>query len=262
MRANGNPRLSEEQMRDWRRDGFLVLRDMFGVVEMQTLLAETERLLTERRDLIDQNNLRCRFMSHVETGEKLFEVFDPVNDISPVCERFASDPRLNGVVAALLGEPACLFKDKLIFKPPGARGYNLHQDIPRSWEGFPRTFLTVLMPIDPATEENGCTEVFSGYHDDFLSPPDRPDLYMLPEDVVDSTRSVKLILDPGDVAVFHGLTPHRSAPNRSRGRRRAFYVSYNARSDGGDQRAAHYREFQERMRQHLDRDRSGKTYFR
>ena len=172
-------------------------------------------------------------MAHVETGEKLFEVFDPVNDISPVCERFTNDPRLlKRMVESIYGEPACLFKEKLIFKPPGALGYNLHQDIPRTWAGFPRTFLTVLIPIDRSTQENGCTEIFSGYHHEFMAPPDRPDLYMLPADSVDPARRVRLVLEPGDVAIFHGLTPHRSDPNRSSEMRRVFYVSYNARSDG------------------------------
>ena len=262
MPVDDDRQLSEDHMRKWRADGFLVLRNVFCPEEMQSLLAETERLLTERRDLIDQCNLRCRFMDHVKTGEKVFEVFDPVNDISPVCEKVTSDPRLLAIVESILGAPACLFKEKLIFKPPGVLGYNLHQDIPRYWEGFPRTFLTVLIPIDPSTAENGCTEVFSGYHHGFLSPAGRPDLYMLPDEAVDPARRVKLILDPGDLSVFHGLTPHRSNPNRSDGLRRVFYVSYNARSDGGDQRAAHYREFQERMRQHLDSEGNGKAYFR
>jgi hypothetical protein len=254
--------LSVSELEQYRRLGHVVRRGVFSASEMADLRIETERLLTDRRDLIDPANLRCRFMAHVETGEKIFEVFDPVNDISPVCERFTNDARLMGMVESLLGEPACLFKEKLIFKPPGAMGYNLHQDVPRYWENFPRTFLTVLMPIDAATEENGCTEVFSGYHHDFMSPPDRPDLYMLPEDAVDSARCVKLTLEPGDVAIFHGLTPHRSDPNRSPGLRRAFYVSYNARSDGGDQREAHYREFQERMRTHLVSEGNDKVYFR
>ena len=262
MRVAADRPLSEDQMRRWRADGFLILRDFFSPDEMHTLLAESERLLTERRDLIDPCNLRCRFMAHVETGEKVFEVFDPVNDVSPVCETFTSDPRLLAIVESILSEPACLFKEKLIFKPPGVLGYNLHQDIPRYWEGFPRTFLTVLIPIDPATAENGCTEVFSGYHHDYLSPPGRPDLYMLPDDAVDPARCVKLILDPGDVAIFHGLTPHRSAANRTGAYRRTLYVSYNALSDGGDQRAAHYREFQERMRGHLASQGYANVYFR
>lgn len=73
---------------------------------------------------------------------------------------------------------------------------------------------------------------------------------------------VLLELDPGDVAVFRGLTPHQSAPNRSSQPRRAFYVSYNALSDGGDQRAGHYAQFQERMRARLAPTSAQPLYFR
>ena len=67
------------------------------------------------------------------------------------------------MLAALYGDEACLFKDKLIFKPPGMKGYGLHQDW-IAWPGFPESFLTVLVPLDPAGVDNGCTEVFPGYH--------------------------------------------------------------------------------------------------
>src|SRR5579863_4441137 len=242
--------LSARELHEYGQTGFIIRRGLFAADEMAELVSECDRLLKDCADLIDPLNLRCRFMAHVETGGNLFEVFDPVNDISPVCQRFTRDSRLVAMVESVVGEPVCLFKEKLIFKPPGALGYNLHQDIPRTWAGFPRTFLTVLIPIDCATEENGCTEVFSGYHHEFMAPADRPDLYMLPDDAVDRSRRVKLLLEPGDIAIFHGLTPHRSDPNRSSRMRRAFYVSYNAQSDSGDRRAAHYREFQEKMRGH------------
>lgn len=242
-------RLSDEQLSKYEVNGFLILRNVFSAEEMRALLSETERLLGECGDLISPQNLRCRYMAHYQTGEPLFEVFDPVNDLSPLCERFTADPRILSMVESIYGEPACLFKEKLIIKPPGALGYNLHQDIPQSWKGFPRSFMTVLLPIDTSSEENGCTQVFSGYHDRFLS--DDPSEYMLPDEVVDESRRTDLVMTPGDVAIFHGLTPHRSAPNRSQQMRRALYVSYNARSDGGDQRQSHYAEFQERMRQRL-----------
>ena len=241
-------KLTEDQIYEYRTKGFLVLKDVFGTDEMHTLLAESDRLLIEHRDLISPHNLRCRYMPHYETGEQLFEVFDPVNDLSPVCQRFCFDSRILSVIETLYGEPACLFKEKLIFKPPGALGYNLHQDIPFAWEGFPRTFLTVLIPIDPSLEENGCTEVFSGYHGDFLSRDGS--VYMLPDDCVDVNRRTLLVLNPGDIAIFHGLTPHRSEPNCSDKMRRVFYVSYNAQSDGGDQHDAHYEAFRQLLRQH------------
>src|SRR5262249_61367655 len=142
-------------------------------------------------------------------GEEGWGYVGPGDVVSAVGEQVDGGAGFLGFMESILGEPAGLFKEKLIFMPPGVLGYDLHQDIPRYWEGFPRTFLTVLIPIDPATEENGCTEVFSGYHHEFLSPPDRPDLYMLPMDAVDASRRTRLLLQPGDVAIFHGLTPHR-----------------------------------------------------
>lgn len=254
------PTLSSTDHRGYLQNGFLVVKQVFALDEIRDLQAECDRLLTERSDLINPSNLRCRYMPHYQTGEPLFELFDPVSDISPLCEQFAADPRIVGLVESIYGEACCLFKEKLIFKPPGALGYNLHQDIPYGWRGFPASFLTVMIPIDPSTEENGCTEVFAGYHQDFLSKD--ASVYMLPEDCVDIKRRHFLSLEPGDIALFHGLTPHRSAPNRSDQMRRVLFTSYNTLADGGNQRAAHYAEFHERLRL---RPRPGQTdalYFR
>ena len=248
MLAERVEKLSQERLSEYETHGFLVLRNVFDAGEMRQLRSESERLLTECRDLIDPNNLRCRFMPHRLTGESLFEVFDPVNDISPISRSFCLDRRILNTVESLYGEPACLFKEKLIFKPPGARGYQLHQDIPLAWKGFPRSFVTVMIPIDPSSEENGCTVVYSGYHSDFLSTDGS--VYMLPDNCVDESRRAALVLNPGDIAIFHGLTPHRSAPNCSDQMRRVLYISYNAESDGGDQRETHYTEFRNRMCEH------------
>ncbi|HVJ69752.1 MAG TPA: phytanoyl-CoA dioxygenase family protein, partial [Caulifigura sp.] len=223
LTAARSSRLTSGQRDAYERDGFLVLKSVFSPGEMLELRAETDWLLTERRDLIDRFNLRCRFMPHHETGEPLFEVFDPVNDVAQVCREFCEDSRIVDAVGALYGERACLFKEKLIFKPAGAKGYDIHQDIPLAWKNFPRTFVTVLIPIDACDAENGCTQVYSGYHGGFLSQD--PGQYMLPPGAVDPARRVDLALSPGDIAIFHGLTPHGSAANRSAGMRRAFFVS-------------------------------------
>jgi 2-aminoethylphosphonate dioxygenase len=146
------------------------------------------------------------------------------------------------VLAELYGEEACLFKDKLIFKPPAAMGYGLHQDY-IAWPGFPRSFVTVLVPIDRADEENGCTEVFPGLHRQGCLSPEDGEYHELSCEHIAGCAPVKLVLEPGDIAIFGGFLPHRSAPNRSPGWRRQLYLSYNAASDGGDQREAHYRDF-------------------
>lgn len=251
----------QTQQRDfYDEQGYLVLRDFFPPRLMAEAADEADALL-RRHDLIAVNNLRCRWQTNVHTGGRTFETFDPVLDLSPRCARIASDARLLAVLAALYGEEACLFKDKLIFKPPGVKGYGLHQDW-IAWPGFPRSFLTVLVPFDRADADNGCTQVFPGYHKPgLLSPPDGQ-YHELPLDLIDETRGVNLELRPGDLAIFGGFTPHRSAPNRSRRWRRQLYLSYNKQSDGGPQRHKHYEEFHRWLRgKYADADKKN-LYFR
>jgi ectoine hydroxylase-related dioxygenase (phytanoyl-CoA dioxygenase family) len=240
------PVLSRQLRETYEEQGYVILRGLFPAEKMAEAAAEAESLL-ERRDLIAVENLRCRWQTNVTTGVCEFETFDPVIDLAPVCRRLAHDPRLLHVLAALYGEAACLFKDKLIFKPPGVKGYGLHQDW-IAWPGFPRSFLTVLVPLDRADARNGCTEVFSGYHHQGSLSPEDGHYHELPTECVDDARGVLLELDPGDVAIFGGFTPHRSAANCSDSPRRQLYLSYNKLSEGGHQRTEHYEEFHRWLR--------------
>jgi hypothetical protein len=113
--------------------------------------------------LTDSDNIRCRWQNHIETGECRFDCFDPVIDLRPAFAKLALDERIVTAVSGLYGERACLLKDKLIFKPPGATGYALHQDY-ISWDSFPESFVTAIVAIDAAEANNGATKVFPGYH--------------------------------------------------------------------------------------------------
>jgi ectoine hydroxylase-related dioxygenase (phytanoyl-CoA dioxygenase family) len=226
--------------------GFIIVRSLLDPAVIDKAMEEAVAL-RERTDLISTRNLRCRWQTNVRTKECQFETFDPIIDLSPACEALAHDPGLLAVLAELYGEPACLFKDKLIYKPPGCPGYGLHQDW-IAWDGFPRSFLTVLIPLEAAKLANGCTVVYPGYHlGGSLSTTDG-NYHELPAETVDETVAVPLELNVGDVAIFGGFTPHRSAPNMTDGWRRQLYLSYNKISEGGDQRDAHYEEFHRWLR--------------
>src|SRR5947209_8664526 len=186
-------------------------------------------------------------MDQGQTRVQLYWALGPVIGVAPMVSRRAGDRRMRYALAWVYGEEPCLFKDKLIFKPPGARGYGLHQDY-IAWPGFPKTFVTVVVAIDPFGAASGGTEVFPGRHrDGYLGPPDGS-YHEIPADRFGRDEVVILDLNPGDVAVFDCLMPHRSAPNRSGSMRRGLFLSYNARSDGGDRRAAHYAAFHEYLR--------------
>jgi hypothetical protein len=252
--------LSVEQLVAYQRDGFVIERGVFSNVEILEMAGVAESLL-QRQDLIHTDNLRCRWQKHVDTGECLFETFDPVIDLSDTMAATAMDRRILDRLASVYGEEACLFKDKLILKPPGALGYDLHQDY-IGWRDFPKSFITVLVAIDAADAANGCTEVFSGYHQrGYLSPEDG-EYHPLPPDTVDAARGVKLDLQPGDLAFFGCFAPHRSSPNRSRRWRRQLYLSYNALSDGGPQRDKHYDEFHRWLKKKYAQYGKAEVYFR
>jgi hypothetical protein len=59
---------------------------MFAVDEIAALAAEAETLLA-RAELIDTDNIRCRWQSHFQAGECRSGCFDPIIDLSPVCDQ-------------------------------------------------------------------------------------------------------------------------------------------------------------------------------
>jgi ectoine hydroxylase-related dioxygenase (phytanoyl-CoA dioxygenase family) len=233
--------LNAKSIASYEIEGFLIEREVFGQAEIARVQDQADALLA-RTDLIDQKNLRCRWQKNVTTGECVFDTFDPVIDLSPAFAALASDRRILGRLACLYGEEPALFKDKLIYKLAGATGFDLHQDY-ISWPSFPRTFITVVVPLDATTLENGCTVVYARHHrQGYLSPLDG-NYHALPPDSLDESDAVPLLLEPGDIAIFGCMMPHCSAPNRSAQPRRQLYFSYNALSDGGRQREQHYSEF-------------------
>jgi ectoine hydroxylase-related dioxygenase (phytanoyl-CoA dioxygenase family) len=169
------------------------------------------------------------------------------------------DERILRPLSVIYGEPACLFKDKLIYKPPGATGATLHQDW-ISWPGFPESFITVLVAIDPFTATSGATEFYQGEHKrGYLSPRDTQH-HVLKTNQFD-VRPKPLEMEPGDMAIFSCFTPHSSAPNFSKCHRRGYFISYNALSDGGDQYQSHYAEFHRWIRARYPEPRRSELYF-
>ncbi len=238
--------LSPESIERYRHDGILMLRGVFTPEEIQSVAAETAALLA-RKDLLDAHNLRVRWQYHYETGDPVFELFDPIVDLAPRCHDLAKDPRIASVLTTLLGEPVQLFKDKLIYKPAGAGGYPLHQDF-IAWPGFPESFTTVVIAIDGASADNGCIEVFPGRHAQGCLSERDGNFHMLSDESIAGATPLALELQPGDIAIYGCFMPHRSTFNRTQSSRRHLLLSYNAVSDGGEQRAAHYQAFHHYLR--------------
>lgn len=215
---------------DYRENGFLVLSGICSLKEIRSWQEECRRLWDSVE--ISDDNPRLHWRDRMDGG-RVADRIDPLLDISPVFERLTRDGRFVRAAADVLGGDPEVFKSKLVSKWPGTAGYPVHQDYPNwSFVGdIPfDDFVNVLIPIDPFDAERGTTEVFAGYHDRILAgSAQKP----FDESKVDPNDGVVLTLAPGDIALIHGLTPHRSGPNRSKNNREALTVTY-VRDGHGD----------------------------
>src|ERR1700722_1245206 len=94
---------SSTQLRHFEKHGYLIVRRVLSAADITELAAEADELAC-RTELIDTNNIRCRWQNHVDTGECLFECLDPVIDLGPCCRRIAHDVRLLKILASIYGE--------------------------------------------------------------------------------------------------------------------------------------------------------------
>lgn len=224
--THGHRALTPSQRDEYRRNGYLVLKRVFEVADVSTWITESDRLWAEAR--VDRKDPRVQWRGLIAGGE-IADRIEPVLDISPLLHSLAHDSPLVDLASSVLKGTAAVFKAKLIAKRPGTVGYGMHQDHPY-WEflGAPADdYVTVLMAFDRFDAASGATEVFPGLHHSRVpASSDQP--LDADESRMDTSGGVLIELEPGDVAFFHSMIPHRSAPNRSTRDRRGLFLTYLA----------------------------------
>ncbi len=219
------PVLTDQQIGDFRRDGYVVVRETFDAAEMG-------RIDTWARELAALPEKAGRHWVYWEKSllEADKKIINRIENISPFHSGFAElSQALKAPAGQLLGDDVVLFKEKINFKMPGGDGFKGHQDQQAGWGTYAPYFITAMVSIDAATMENGCLELIAGRHrDGIIGKEWEP----LTDADLDGTRFVPYPTDPGDVVFFDSYAPHRSAPNMTDAARRVLYVTYNAAAHG------------------------------
>ena len=220
--------LSSEQLDDFHRDGFLVVRGLMSLDETAAL--------------------RDHFMAMHAAGP-IPNVFEPLSveasrgdilrqyprmmhphRVDETSMKYMLDARLQGVLADLFGEEPLAAQSMMYFKPAGARGQALHQDN-FYLQVSPGTCLAAWVPLEDVDEENGGLFIVPGSHKTEVQCPHVADLsvsFTTEEvDVPEGMAPVEVVLKAGDVLFFNGSVIHGSYPNTSKDRfRRAFICHY------------------------------------
>lgn len=143
---------------------------------------------------------------------------------------FAQSDLAAGIVSDLLGPDIDVFQTQFILKNPGAWGQPWHQDSYYfRFDQQPQVGL--WLAISEATLENGCLSVLPGSHKFPIQPHDPDDRpganqgYTVVR-TADDAGSMPVLMEPGDLLVFHSFLLHRSVDNLGNGRRTAMVYHY------------------------------------
>lgn len=254
MKINNSPliscpnHLTEEQVRQYREDGYLAFADMLtaeevaracqALSELIQLVAHQPKAQRHGRNWSKAGSaLRVQFESGFEPArsdeadlELKVRKLMYLSADSPWLDFLAKNhAKIQGVLSSLLGSQPVFYQDMALIKPPFI-------GIEKPWHQDSAYFdispldgvAGVWIALDPATRENGCMHVIPGGHR--LGPKRHQhssDCEIVPGRV-DLSQQVAVELPPGGAMVFHGLLPHYTPANASPIRRRALQFHYHA----------------------------------
>jgi ectoine hydroxylase len=227
---NMSANLSPESITAYHENGFLFLRNLFDVEEIELL-----RRAMEKDPAIQDHSL---LRADQDGGATRISLWNRAGD--SVYGLAARSARVVDTAEALIGEPVYHFQSKLTAKDPKVGGaWEWHQDYGYWYYNgcIAPKMLSFMIALDHTDAENGCLKLVKGSHklgrlDHVQVTPEQncADPRHMPH-IVETHEVVDCVLEPGDAVVFHGNTLHRSDQNQSDKRRWMLLCCYNAISN-------------------------------
>lgn len=218
------PSINEQQVSQFKKDGFLILKEDFNSSDMLLI----ESWATELAAMPEKSGTHWVYHEKSKIDPNI-ELINRIENISPFHQGFRElSSVLKKPMAQLLGEESVLFKEKINFKMPGGDGFKPHQDSQAGWQDYADYFISVLVCIDEATIENGCLQMVSGFQNKGLFREWEP----LTDDDMADMDFVNYPTKSGDIVFFDCYTPHASEPNLTDTTRRIYFATYNKLSEG------------------------------
>jgi hypothetical protein len=253
MSAIAEPVLSDADLAHFRAHGWVTARGFFSPEQAADLSRWTDAIAAMPE--VPGRHMVYGEQSRTEPGRRLIQRIENFCPYHPGMDGLVRQGPLMAAVEALMEAPSVLFKDKINFKQPGGAGFEPHQDQQAGWSVYAPLFLTAMISIDRATEENGCLQIAR-------MPRQRAILGQewkpLTEADLGGHRLVAVPTQPGDVIFFDSFVAHASEPNRSDTQRRILYLTYNRLADG-DHHARYFHDKRQSFPPDVERE-PGREY--
>lgn len=214
-------RLTEAQVAQFDRDGFVVLEGVFSAEELAPVIAATDALEARTDRFLE--GMESGRVSIAERGAITFSLF--AAQVDQAARSFAAHPVFADLCHDLIGPDARLYHDQAVYKKPEKpRRFPWHQDNGYTFV-LPQQYLTCWVALTDATVDNGCPHVVRGLHrmgtlrHHYVEPlgweifEDHPDAVVAP-------------VGKGGIVVFSSLSPHLTGPNTTDAVRKAYILQY------------------------------------
>ena len=227
--------LTPEDIAAYRRDGYVVVRNVLGPRNIGACIdalggLATGRIAARETRLMFESGIDPAKLNPDEREQAIRKYMDFVGD-APALKAAANSRRLHAVLDQLLGHGRLLFQEMALVKPPRIGSEKpWHQDASYFRLTDPGLIVGVWIALDPALRMNGCMEVVPGSHLAGAVPHVHENDFnrcrIVPGKVRVAER-VAIEMQPGDALLFHALLHHFTAPNKSDLRRRAVQFHYH-----------------------------------
>ena len=224
--------LSDDEVRTFQQDGFLIIPGFFSKPEIDKLygLAVGDQVIREHAvDLNDQAGKKTKLTLWFTPGEDVYSML------------LRSERMVNAAKRLLDSDsPVCHFHTKLMQKEPKIGGaWEWHQDYGYWYKNqflFPDQLVSVMIALTEANKANGCLQVIKGSHKmgrvnhGFAGEQVGADMVMV-EHALATMEHVYVEIQPGDALFFHSNLLHRSEANTSDLPRWSIISCYNSLSN-------------------------------
>ena len=232
--------MTENQKKSWNESGYILIKNFVNDKFCDDMNHEVSKIIksivpedgTFSHAYAGDGHIAIREMKPSPNAKKIEDEISKLFRIHSkgIFNDFINNENLCNILEDILGPNIDCFLSQFIFKNPGAWGQPWHQD--SSYFPFDREpQVAAWLATSEATLENGCLVVLPGSHRESLHehlPDDREGSNYGYTEIKDHDFSLEepILLNRGDLLLFHSFLMHKSYDNKSDSRRTAMVYHF------------------------------------
>ena len=225
--------VTSEQREFWKEQGYLIIPNGITTPEEAAFITEIYDRAFSVRAGFDTGHYFD--FTGDDSDKAQFPQLFFMSNREPRLRRTLLWANAHTIARQLLGPGSKLLFEHALLKPPGGPATPWHQDQSFSEPGSRYDSLTIWVPLQDVTQEEGCLQFIPRSHVKPLLPHrplnNDPRIHALEALGVDATTAQICPLKVGGATIHHRMTLHHSAPNTTREPRRAYALMFGVKCD-------------------------------